>query len=197
MRRCFVGSTKPSRTNIWRIFLESGAIPEVLPEGFELRREVTAPDGNSRIDFLATASDGREIWIENKTMLRSLPISVANPAYVPFDGKTSYSAPSPERLLKHWGTLRALSLRPKTKAIVVLTHLLNAAKFEASKQRVGSESPASSPAAKTRAMKRVMDAAASTANAGVRFVQVNLVYGQPDARGNTPINLGNVFELEI
>lgn len=128
-------------------------------------------------------------------MLRSLPIHHDNPSFLlgKSQSKRGISAPTEtSRLLKHWSTLRDLAAKPNTEAVVVLAHLSNAVKFDPASQRGG---PASENISK--AHQKVMDLGAQTASAGVKFFQVNFVFGEPDAGGMVPIRLGNVWELNL
>lgn len=190
-------------------FLEQGAIPEVLPPGCTIRHEVTAPDGLSRIDMVGKTKDGREIWIENKTLLGSLPVSTSNPAFteIPVRKKHSStkaklkarktstatensSATTPNRMLKHWKSLSELAAKPDTDAVVVLTYLTNAPRFEPP------SGPPASDEGPVEKHYRIVRAADDTRKAGVRFVQVNLQLTVNETTGAAQYSLVGVIDLD-
>lgn len=58
---CGINQTKSN--DYLSFFLANGCLEEILPPGCEIRREVLAPDGKSRIDIVATTPDEKEIWV--------------------------------------------------------------------------------------------------------------------------------------
>lgn len=227
---CGINQTKSNA--YLAFFLGNGGLRQILPNGCEIRREVTAPDRKSRIDIVATAGE-KEIWvragdywlrvelklysrsgdeltdvrcilsssspssfaakIENKTMLRSLPIHSGNPAFQADAGPSKGGTPAPtekNRLLKHWSSLRDLAATPNTEAVVVLSHLVDAERFDPDRQRGNTQTT-------SKAHRKVMDLANDTIKAGVKFWQVNFVFGEPDDSGRTAIRLGNVWDLDF
>lgn len=169
-------------------FLETDALPQILPQGSTIRREVTSPDGKSRIDFVAETPDGVEVWIENKTMLASLPIHESNPGFVEKKGRAVGQRPERSRMLKHWDTLTSLAATDGKEAVVVLTYLMQADRFDPTGYRGTTK-------ASIRNYETIMKRAENTRTAGVRFVQVNFVFGEPDGEGRTAIRLGNVHDV--
>lgn len=59
----FCGINQTKSNEYLAFFLKSGALARIVPGGCEIRREVGAPDGKSRIDIVATTGEGKEIWV--------------------------------------------------------------------------------------------------------------------------------------
>lgn len=59
----FCGINQTKSNEYLAFFLKSGTLTKIVPRGCEIRREVGDPDGNSRIDIVATTGGGKKIWV--------------------------------------------------------------------------------------------------------------------------------------